>query len=102
MFDSSVRAASRFPPSRFFLAVFIIASALRSFGTVSTRYTATAPRIDEAIAVRVMAVRILTALLFPAEFADERHELGAAAVFDLHRRSDARDTREPLLIRRPD
>src|SRR5947209_4719847 len=72
-----------------------------SFGTVRTRYATMAPRIAETIAVTISSPRARISLL-PAEAADERDELGRAAVLDPPLRSDPCDERQTLGPFRPD
>src|SRR5437763_889215 len=68
-----------------------------SFGTVSTRYATTAPRIADKSAVPMRSDRTLMALLLlPAELSDERHELRAAPIFDAPLSAGARHARESL------
>src|SRR6185369_16074151 len=85
-----------------FFACRINAPASRSFGTVSTSHTTTAPRIEETIAVPIRSARPRMASLLPAELADERDELRGAAVLDLNARSDARHARQALIADRAD
>src|SRR4051794_24769067 len=110
MRESSWRALSLCPAATSFRALLSIAPACKSFGTVSTSQATTAPRSEETMAVRMSRLRARTdgdvqerrQLLFPAEFADQRHELRGAAVFDLDTRPDAHHARKALIARLAD
>src|SRR5688572_10162556 len=101
MRESESLALSFRPSDRSWRAFLSIESAFRSLGTVRARYAAVAPRIEETMAVRVRRTRTFT-LLLPAEAADERDEIGFAAILDLKGRPDARDEGQALRAARSD